>query len=166
EQPAYLPELLRRVGENRTESCSSPPRARLGSDELLGPHGCCSIRRPWQKASAMSHYELGTDAPWYRGRELTEQQRAAFRARSQRSHRAKLHALAGKAVPIHPVNEPAFDPGALMPVVDSHGLAGLSLFSGGGGLDLGFDRAGYSHLASYDTLEAAGQTLASNRPDW
>lgn len=114
----------------------------------------------------MSHYELGTDAPWYRGRELTEQQRAAFRARSQRSHRAKLLALAGRAEPIHPVNAPTFDPLTLMPMVGPHGLAGLSLFSGGGGLDLGFDRAGYSHLASYDTLAAAGETLSSNRPAW
>jgi DNA (cytosine-5)-methyltransferase 1 len=114
----------------------------------------------------MSQYELGTDAPWYKARELTEEQRAAFRARSQRSHRAKLHALAGRAVPIHPVNIPALDPAALMPAVDAHGLGGLSLFSGGGGLDLGFDRAGFSHVASYDTLEAAGGTLSDNRPEW
>jgi DNA (cytosine-5)-methyltransferase 1 len=119
-----------------------------------------------KKCRDMSHYELGTDAPWYRGRELTEQQRAAFRARSQRSHRAKLHALSGQAVPIHPVNVPAFDPRTLMPEVDPHGLAALSLFSGGGGLDLGFDRVGFSHLASFDTLEAAGETLSTNRPDW
>ncbi|HEX6456381.1 MAG TPA: DNA (cytosine-5-)-methyltransferase [Solirubrobacterales bacterium] len=114
----------------------------------------------------MSHYELGTNAPWYRGRELTEQQRATFRARSQRSHQAKLHALAGRAEPIHPVNVPTFDPRTLMPEMGAHGLAALSLFSGGGGLDLGFDRAGYSHLASYDTLAAAGETLRSNRPGW
>jgi DNA (cytosine-5)-methyltransferase 1 len=114
----------------------------------------------------VSHYELGTDAPWYQGRELTEQQRAAFRARSQRSHRAKLRALAGGAVPIHPVNIPAFEPETLMPAVAAHGLAGLSLFSGGGGLDLGFDRAGFGHVASYDTLEAAGETLSANRPGW
>lgn len=114
----------------------------------------------------MSHYKLGTDAPWYQGQELTEQQRAAFRDRSQRSHRAKLRALSGREAPIHPVNVPAFDPSTLMPEVEPHGLSGLSLFSGGGGLDLGFDRAGYSHLASYDTLEAAGETLSTNRPGW
>jgi DNA (cytosine-5)-methyltransferase 1 len=114
----------------------------------------------------MSQYQLGTDAPWYEGRELTDEQRAVFRARSQRSHQAKRHALAGRAVPVHPENVPAYDPGALMPRVADHGLSALSLFSGGGGLDLGFDHAGYSHVASYDTLEAAGGTLIGNRPDW
>lgn len=114
----------------------------------------------------MSHYELGTDAPWYQGRELTEQQREVFRARSQRSHRAKLKAMAGDAVPVHPVNVPSLDPRTLMPEIAPHGLAALSLFSGGGGLDLGFDRAGYVHVASFDTLAAAGQTLLDNRPAW
>lgn len=114
----------------------------------------------------MSHYEMGTDAPWYKGRELTEQQRDAFRARSQQSHRAKLRALAGHAVPVHAVNTPALDPRSLMPALAPHGLSALSLFSGGGGLDLGVDRAGYGHVASYDTLAAAGETLAGNRPDW
>jgi DNA (cytosine-5)-methyltransferase 1 len=53
-----------------------------------------------------------------------------------------------------------------MPQVVSHHLPALSLFSGGGGLDLGFERAGYAHLASYDTLAAAGDTLSLNRPNW
>jgi DNA (cytosine-5)-methyltransferase 1 len=114
----------------------------------------------------MSHYELGTAAPWYQGRELTEQQRAAYRDRSQRSHRAKLRALAGSADSIHPVYTPVFKPQELMPAVAPHGLDGLSLFSGGGGLDLGFDRAGFGHVASFDTLEAAGGTLSGNRPSW
>jgi DNA (cytosine-5)-methyltransferase 1 len=114
----------------------------------------------------MSQYKLGTDAPWYEGRNLTEQQRAAFRARSRRSSQAKLRALAGQAVPLHPENVPSYDPGGLMPLTSDHGLGALSLFSGGGGLDLGFDRAGYAHLASYDTLEPAGATLERNRPSW
>ena len=53
-----------------------------------------------------------------------------------------------------------------MPRLQSHGLSALSLFSGGGGLDLGFDLAGFSHVASFDTLDAAGRTLALNRPSW
>lgn len=53
-----------------------------------------------------------------------------------------------------------------MPEVGAHGLSGLSLFSGGGGLDLGFDRAGFGHVASYDTLAPAGGTLSANRPNW
>lgn len=58
------------------------------------------------------------------------------------------------------------DPADLMPVVAAHQLPALSLFSGGGGLDLGFTRAGFAHVAAYDTLEAAGHTLRQNRPDW
>jgi DNA (cytosine-5)-methyltransferase 1 len=53
-----------------------------------------------------------------------------------------------------------------MPEADARDVSSLSLFSGGGGLDLGFDRAGYVHVASYDTLDAGGKTLAANRPDW
>lgn len=115
----------------------------------------------------ISDYDRGTEAPWYRGREITEEERQTFRATSLRSREAKLRALAGEGVePVHPINQPAFDPGELMPKVRPHGLAALSIFSGGGGLDLGFDRAGFGHVASYDTLEAAGRTLAQNRPDW
>lgn len=53
-----------------------------------------------------------------------------------------------------------------MPAVAAHHLPALSLFSGGGGLDLGFERAGFAHVASYDTLPAAGDTLRLNRPRW
>lgn len=113
-----------------------------------------------------SQYHRGTDAPWYRPREITEAERARFRATALRSREAKLRAVAGDGEPARPVNEPALDPAELMPSVGAHGVAGLSLFSGGGGLDLGFDRAGFGHLASYDTLDAAGRTLAENRPDW
>jgi DNA (cytosine-5)-methyltransferase 1 len=40
------------------------------------------------------------------------------------------------------------------------------LFSGGGGLDLGFERAGFAHVASYDVLDVCGATLRRNRPNW
>jgi DNA (cytosine-5)-methyltransferase 1 len=53
-----------------------------------------------------------------------------------------------------------------MPLVATHGLSTLSLFSGGGGLDLGFERAGYGHVASYDVLDVCGDTLRINRPNW
>jgi DNA (cytosine-5)-methyltransferase 1 len=115
----------------------------------------------------MSQYQLGTEAPWYQGREISDEQRAAFRATSVRSREAKLRALQGEGVPpLHPVNTPALDPSDLMPEVAPHGLGALSLFSGGGGLDLGFDIAGFDHVASFDTLDAAGRTLTLNRPDW
>jgi DNA (cytosine-5)-methyltransferase 1 len=50
--------------------------------------------------------------------------------------------------------------------VSPHTLPALSLFSGGGGLDLGFERAGFAHVGAFDTLEAAGETLRTNRPRW
>ncbi len=53
-----------------------------------------------------------------------------------------------------------------MPRLKSNGIRTLSLFSGGGGLDLGFDLAGFSHLSSYDVLDFAGDTLRANRPGW
>jgi len=53
-----------------------------------------------------------------------------------------------------------------MPQLESNGLRALSLFSGGGGLDLGFDRAGYTHVASYEILDICGRTLRKNRPNW
>jgi DNA (cytosine-5)-methyltransferase 1 len=111
-------------------------------------------------------HQGGTAAPWYRGWAISDEKRDFFRARSARSREAKLRALAGVEEPLHPLNTPALDPAVLMPTAPAHGLGALSLFSGGGGLDLGFERAGYSHVASYDTLEAAGLTLCSNRPDW
>lgn len=45
-------------------------------------------------------------------------------------------------------------------------MTALSLFSGGGGLDLGFERAGFAHVGSWEWLSAAGETLRANRPDW
>lgn len=61
---------------------------------------------------------------------------------------------------------PRLNPSELMPAIQPHGLSTLSLFSGGGGLDLGFERAGYGHVASYDVLDVCGDTLRANRPDW
>lgn len=42
----------------------------------------------------------------------------------------------------------------------------FGLFSGAGGLDLGFERAGFRHLGSMDILPCAVQTLRHNRPEW
>lgn len=53
-----------------------------------------------------------------------------------------------------------------MPQAANAGLGSLSLFSGGGGLDLGFDRAGVSHVASYEILKDAAETIRVARPGW
>ena len=109
----------------------------------------------------------GTDAEWYRPQDLSEEQRAVFRARSQASQLASLRAKSGEAPPsIHPIYRPNFDPGELMPRTEGHGLRALSMFSGGGGLDLGFDLAGFDHVSSYELLDFAAHTIATNRPDW
>lgn len=118
-----------------------------------------------EPAPSLFDHQGGIDAPWYEAQELTDERREFFRARSRRSREAKLSALrSGESA--QSVNCPVLDPTALMPRVAPHHLPALSLFSGGGGLDLGFERAGFGHVASYDTLEAAGHTLRQNRPDW
>jgi DNA (cytosine-5)-methyltransferase 1 len=101
--------------------------------------------------------------PW----SLSEERRAAYRRSARAAHLAKRRALSGTGPePIHEINVPRLHPERLIPGVRSNGLRALSLFSGGGGLDLGFDRAGYEHVASYDVLPAAGDTLRACRPDW
>lgn len=42
----------------------------------------------------------------------------------------------------------------------------LSLFSGAGGLDIGFEKAGFIHIQSSDILDYAVKTMKMNRPDW
>lgn len=111
-------------------------------------------------------HQGGTDAPWYQGWDLSDEKREFFRQRSLRSRQAKLLALGTHLGHGAPTRRPRLDPGELMPRVSPHLLPALSLFSGGGGLDLGFERAGFRHVASFDTLEASGATLRGNRPDW
>ncbi len=42
----------------------------------------------------------------------------------------------------------------------------LGLFAGAGGLDLGFELAGFQHTESNEILDYAVKTLRMNRPDW
>ncbi len=113
------------------------------------------------------HRSTGTDAPWYKGWALTNEERDRYRRIARDSHRRKARAESGDGPPpIHSINKPTLDPMELMPQARANGLAALSLFSGGGGLDLGFDRAGYDHIASYDFNDATGPTLRSARPAW
>ena len=48
----------------------------------------------------------------------------------------------------------------------SNGYTFLGLFSGAGGLDLGFSKAGFEHTQSSDILPYAVETMRRNRPEW
>lgn len=105
--------------------------------------------------------------PHHQPRNLSAEQREAFRRTATLSRLAKAAALAGEGPePLHEVNVPTFSPLDLMPQLPDRGLRSMSLFSGGGGLDLGFDRAGMQHVASYELLQDAAETLKVARPDW
>lgn len=47
-----------------------------------------------------------------------------------------------------------------------HGIPVVSFFSGAGGMDLGFERAGFNHLASIEINEIFCETLRKNRSRW
>lgn len=47
-----------------------------------------------------------------------------------------------------------------------HKVPIVSFFSGAGGLDLGFEYAGFKHLAAIEINSLFCQTLSTNRPDW
>ncbi|MFN6551420.1 DNA cytosine methyltransferase [Mycolicibacterium septicum] len=104
--------------------------------------------------------------PHHQPRDLTAGQRAQFRRIAINARQAKVDAKRGITKPIHDINVPKLNPWELMPQLEANGLTTLSLFSGGGGLDLGFDRAGFNHAASFEILEDAAQTLRNARPDW
>ena len=101
--------------------------------------------------------------------DLTDEQRDRYRATSIRSQLRKQTLLRG-----HDESEAAhgiklgerLDPDDLMPQLDANGLVSLSLFSGGGGLDIGFERAGFAHRASIEILDVCGETLRANRHGW
>ena len=97
---------------------------------------------------------------------LTASQRDRYREISRNSRLAKLAAEEGTLKKVHQINHPKLFPELLMPQKERNGLRCLSLFSGGGGLDLGFDYAGYSHVASYELIPICGETLKHNRPQW
>lgn len=48
----------------------------------------------------------------------------------------------------------------------SNGIPVVSFFSGAGGLDLGFETAGFSHIALVEKNELFCETLRHNRPSW
>ena len=99
--------------------------------------------------------------------DISENKRDWYRSVAARSRRRKKAACNGELEPgLKKVNLPVLRPENLMPQQERHGLTALSLFSGGGGLDLAFDRAGFEHVASFDILEICGATLRRSRPGW
>lgn len=98
---------------------------------------------------------------------MDDQKRARFRETTLASIAAKARAVSGECnEPKQPITTPALNPLDLMPQLRQHGLRALSLFTGCGGLDLGFDRAGFKHIASFDVLPETKTVLAQARPDW
>lgn len=98
---------------------------------------------------------------------ISEERRDWYRQVSARSRSRKLAATNGAlACGKVQANTPNLDPATLMPQTEPHGLRALSLFSGGGGMDIGFERAGFGHVASFDILEVCGDTLRQSRPTW
>ena len=99
--------------------------------------------------------------------ELSDRKREWYRRVSARSRMRRQAADCERlAADVKDVNVPNLDPARLMPRQEPHGLRALSLFSGGGGLDLAFERAGFEHVASFDVLEICGATLRRSRPGW
>ncbi|WP_119964058.1 DNA cytosine methyltransferase [Simplicispira lacusdiani] len=99
--------------------------------------------------------------------ELTQEQRDKYRATSIRSQQRKQALQNRKSVKHEsPLRGDRLDPADLMPLLPQNGLSCMSLFSGGGGLDLGFERAGYDHRTSFELLDICGETFRLNRPDW
>lgn len=113
------------------------------------------------------HYYQGTDAPWYEARDLSDLERSNFSKITRKSSQEKKEAVERLSTSSNiRVNVPNLDPNKLMPRLKSNKVSTLSLFSGCGGLDLGFDRAGFEHYASYDILSPGIKTITSNRPKW
>ncbi len=93
--------------------------------------------------------------------------REAARLRSIDSAKRKQDAESNSKInPTLVTHVPRLDPASLMVKMSPNKLRALSLFSGGGGLDLGYERAGFAHVASYDYNSDAGTTLRQNRPKW
>lgn len=114
---------------------------------------------------------VNSKADIYKNRErrtynISEEKREQYRQWSAESRHLKQLAQQRKLKAIHPINCPTLNPDTLMPQCSALDLTCLSLFSGGGGLDLGVDRAGFQHLGSYELIPICGNTLKQNKPKW
>lgn len=115
--------------------------------------------------AVLEHYYRGTEAPWYNGWSLTDKEREVYSNRSKSSASLKKKALNGEGPsPIHDINMPLFKPEDVMKQIKKKGLTAISLYSGCGGLDIGFELAGFTHIASYEILEIGAEILTNNHP--
>ena len=103
-----------------------------------------------------------THIPW----DITDERREAYAASSRLSQLARKEAEWRASRGPEALLTVHYDPGLEMPQLKRNGVRVLSLFSGGGGLDVGFELGGFEHVASYDILDFAGDTLRANRPNW
>ncbi|GAA4795425.1 DNA (cytosine-5-)-methyltransferase [Streptomyces ziwulingensis] len=131
------------------------------------PHLADSIDVVEEALSEVVLSRIPSTSPFHQPRQLTEAERERFRKMSRDSREARRSALAGEGpAPLHEINRPNFNPIDLMPQRQAEGKTALSLFSGGGGLDLGVERAGFEHSASFEIMSEAGDTLRKARSNW
>lgn len=125
------------------------------------------MKKDTDKEIKKQHTLTGTDALWYEGWDISQEKRKEYSQLSKQSYQAKKKALSENKIGFYQkINTPNLDPNDLMPSLPKNNLRTLSLFSGGGGLDLGFDLAGFTHIASYEILDFAAKTILDNRPHW
>ncbi|MCX5953250.1 MAG: DNA (cytosine-5-)-methyltransferase [Cyanobacteria bacterium] len=103
-------------------------------------------------------------AHWQTGWNLSPEKREWFRQKSILSAARKQSCAHRKGTSA--IRHPKLDISSLMPILANCNIDSVSLFSGCGGLDIGFERAGFSHRLSADILEICGITLNINRPSW
>lgn len=119
-----------------------------------------------KKSTLKAYTKSGTDADWYVPRDISNEERTSFQKMSILSAKKKKDSKELSVESFQKMNVPVVDPNQLMPQKNNNNFSTLSLFSGGGGMDLGFDLAGFVHKASYELLGFAGDTIKRNRPNW
>lgn len=105
------------------------------------------------------------EARWQSGWSITDEKREWFRQNSIKSA-ARKKVLTNSSEDFESLRTPKLLVNELMPLQSRCPIDSVSLFSGCGGLDIGFERAGYNHVISADILDICGDTLRANRPDW
>jgi len=98
--------------------------------------------------------------------DIDDNKRKKYRKSSILSAAIKKKSINGQFKFSQKINVPNLNPIKLTPRLKKNNLNCLSLFSGCGGLDLGFDLAGFNHLAAFELIPVCGYTLKKNRPNW